>query len=139
VDHFLSPILGLVSRAVAIVVTALLCGFAGCGEDEAERRHTEPQRLTAVERAAAASGYDAIRSYCRRLGLHLVAGRAAPGPGAQGRAVEGARAIAALARRKPRAPYLRGQSVRQLAGDTAEDLEGTNCSSRLVVELERGL
>jgi hypothetical protein len=139
VDHFLSPILGLVSRAAVIVVIALLCGLAGCGDDEAERQQTEPQRLTAVERAAAASGYDAIRSYCRRLGLHLVAGRAAPGPHAQENAVEGARAIAALARRKPEAAYVRGQSVRQLAGDTAEDLEGTNCSSRLVTELERGL
>ena len=122
-----------------IVVTALLCGFAGCGEGEPERRHTEPQRLTAVERAAAASGYDAIRSYCRRLGLHLTGRGAAPGPGAQGRAVEGARAIAALARRKPEAPYAPDQTISQLAADTAEDLEGTNCSARLVVELERGL
>ena len=138
-DHFHSPILALVPRAAVIVVTALLCGFAGCGEGEPELRHTEPQRLTAVERAAAASGYDAIRSYCRRLGLHLTGRGAAPGPGAQGRAVGGARAIAALARRKPEAPYAPDQTVSQLAADTAEDLEGTNCSARLVVELERGL
>jgi hypothetical protein len=128
-----------VPRAAVIVATALLCAFAGCGDGEPEPQHTGPQRLTAAERAAAASGHHAIRSYCRRLGLHLVAGRAAPGPGALRRALEGARAIAALARRKPRAAYARGQTVPQLAGDTAEDLEGTNCSSRLVAELERGL
>jgi hypothetical protein len=53
--------------------------------------------------------------------------------------VAGARALARLALRKPEAPYATGQTIRQLAGDTAEDLEGTNCSPRLVVELERGL
>ena len=104
-----------------------------------ERPPAEPQRLTAAERAAAASGHEAIRSYCRRLGLHLVAGRARPGARVQRRAVAGARALARLARRKPEALYATHQTVRQLAGDTAEDLEGTNCSARLVVELERGL
>jgi hypothetical protein len=53
--------------------------------------------------------------------------------------VDGARRIALLARRKPEARYSPVQTVRQLAGDTAEDLEGTNCSRRLVAELERGL
>ena len=38
-----------------------------------------------------------------------------------------------------RRPIATDQTIRQLAGDTAEDLEGTNCSARLVVELERGL
>jgi hypothetical protein len=120
-------------------LTALLCGFAGCGGGEAERQPTEPQRLTAAERATAASGYDAIRSYCRRLGLHLVGRRDRPGARVQRRAVAGARAVARLARRKPEAPYAADQTIRQLAADTAEDLEGTNCSAGLVVELERGL
>jgi hypothetical protein len=125
--------------AAVVVVTALLCGFAGCGDGEAEQPSAEPQRLTAAERAAAASGHEAIRSYCRRLGLHLVAGRARPGVGVQRRAVAGARALARLALRKPEALYATHQTIRQLTGDTAEDLEGTNCSARLVVELERGL
>jgi hypothetical protein len=122
-----------------IVVTALLCGFAGCGDGEAERQRTEPQRLTAGERAAAAAGHDAIRSYCRRLGLHLAGRRERPGARVQRRAVAGARALAHLAVRKPEAPYATEQTIRQLAADTAEDLEGTNCSAALVVELERGL
>ena len=125
--------------AVVVIATALLCAFAGCGDGEAQRPPAEPQRLTAAERAAAASGHDAIRSYCRRLGLHLGAGRARPGARVQRRAVAGARALAGLALRKPEALYATHQTVRQLAGDTAEDLEGTNCSARLVVELERGL
>jgi hypothetical protein len=122
-----------------IVVSALLCGVAGCGEGEPTRRDAEPQRLTAVERAAATSGHDAIHSYCRRLGLHLAGRRDRPGAQVQRRAVAGARALARLALRKPEAPYATDQTIRQLAGDTAEDLEGTNCSALLVVELTRGL
>jgi hypothetical protein len=95
--------------------------------------------MTAVERAAAATGYEAIRSYCRRLGLYLTGRRGMPGTRVQRRAVTGARTLARLARRKPEATYVRGQTISQLAADTAEDLEGTNCSGRLVVELERGL
>ena len=125
--------------AAVIVVSALLCGVAGCGEGEPTRRDAGPQRLTAVERAAAASGHDAIRLYCRRLGLHLAGRRDRPGAQVQRRAVAGARALARLALRKPEAPYATDQTIRQLAADTAEDLEGTNCSARLVVELERGL
>jgi hypothetical protein len=44
-----------------------------------------------------------------------------------------------LARRKPEARFNASQTVRDLAGDTAEDLDGTNCSAALVAELERGL
>jgi len=140
-DLFCSPILAPMSRTGAplIVVTALLCGFAGCGDSEPAQQSTEPQRLTAAERAAAASGHDAIRSYCRRLGLHLAGRGDRPGVRVQRRAIAGARSLARLALRKPDAPYAAAQTIRQLAGDTAEDLEGTNCSARLVVELERGL
>jgi hypothetical protein len=126
-------------RAALIVVTAILCGFGGCGDGEPVQPDAEPQRLTAVERAAAASGHDAIRSYCRRLGLHLAGRGDRPGARVQRRAVAGARVLARLALRKPEAPYATSQTIRQLAGDTAEDLEGTNCSARLVTELERGL
>ncbi|MGH2978538.1 MAG: hypothetical protein ACRDLQ_02735 [Solirubrobacterales bacterium] len=121
-------------------VLALICGMVACGSSEPDRpERVQPQRLTAVERAAAEAGYDAIRTYCRRLGLRLTGRRATPGRAAQRRAVAGARRIASLARRKPEALYSEGQTARQLAGDTAEDLEGTNCSARLVAELARGL
>ena len=128
----------VVLRAAAL--GALLCGVVACGSEAPEQPRPEaPQRLTEPERAAARSGEAAIRSYCRRLGLYLAGRRGPPGARALRRAVEGARVVAALARRKPQASYALGQTVRQLAGDTAEDLEGTNCSGRLVAELERGL
>jgi hypothetical protein len=127
------------SIARVATVLALLWGAGACGSGEDRLPRPEPQRLTPAERTAAESGHEAIRSYCRRVGLHLARGGAAPGAAVQRRAIRGARAVAGLARRKPHAPYAQGQTVRQLAGDTAEDLEGTNCSGRLVRELERGL
>jgi len=114
----------------------------GCGSEGRAPPPVEPStppRLTQSERAAARAGERAIRSYCRALGHHLAGRRAAPGLGVQRRAVDGARAIALLARRKPDARYTPAQTARQLTGDTAEDLEGTNCSRRLVAELRSGL
>ena len=95
--------------------------------------------MTVAERSSVAAGEDAIRAYCRRLGLHLAGRGTAPGEAVRQRALRGARSIATVARSKPQAPYGTGQTVRGLAADTAEDLEGTNCSPALVAELARGL
>jgi hypothetical protein len=123
-----------------VAVLALICGAAACGsEDRAQPSQQQPQRLTAPERAAARAAHDAIRSYCRRLGRYVTGRGGAPGARAERRAVEGARGIAQLARRKPAAPYDSVETIRDLAADTAEDLDGTNCSQRVVSELERGL
>jgi hypothetical protein len=128
-----------IAICVAVAATAV-CALAGCGSSEPDRAPpAQPQRLTGAERAAARSGYEAIRAYCRRLGLHLAGRRPPPGAAAERGALAGAREIAAVARRKPEAPYAPDQTAGQLAGDTAEDLEGTNCSARLVAELSRGL
>ena len=129
---------GITSLQV-LAAAAALCALVACGSEAEPPPDVRPQRLTAAERAGAAAGHEAIRTYCRRLGLHLAGRRAAPGSATLRRAAQGARTIAALARRKPEATYAPGQTARQLAGDTAEDLEGTNCSGRLVAELVRGL
>lgn len=133
-QNWLKAILATVSLA------ALTWATPGCGSEATDRPRPEtPSRLTAPERAAAEAGREAIRSYCRRLGLHLAGRRGPPEERARRRAVEGARTLASLARRKPQTPFAPGQTLRQLAADTAEDLEGTNCSAGLVAELERGL
>ena len=77
-----------------------------------------------------------IRAYCRGVARYA-AGRGRPPVGDD--ALAAARRIAALAARKPDAPYSGSQTARNLAGDLAEDLEGTNCSRALVAELARGL
>ena len=134
---------GVSSRArlsfgVVLVLVALSSAL-GCGTRDDKSASPGPQRLTAAERAGLDAGRAAIRSYCRRLGLHLAGRAAAPGAAVRARALRGARDIAAVARRKPDAPYAAGRTARGLAGDSAEDLEGTNCSAALVAELRRGL
>ena len=118
---------------------AIGCLVAGCGDDDAPppSTATPDAPLTAQERRDEDRSVAAIRAYCRAVALYLLQGRG-PEPSPD-EAVAGARRIAALSRRKPEAPYRGSQGARDLAADLAEDLEGTNCSRRLVAELERGL
>jgi hypothetical protein len=126
----------LVARPKLLVAVLVLGILAGCGDDPAPNVPAQPDRpLTAQERAGAAHAVAAIRSYCRGVARRL-AGRGDAPPVEE--AVAAARRIAALARAKPAATYRGSQRARDLAADLAEDLEGTNCSQRLVVELARG-
>jgi hypothetical protein len=127
----------VVARPKLLAAVLVLGALAGCGDDPAPNEPARSDRpLTAQERAGAAHAVAAIRSYCRRVARRL-AGRRGPPP-VEG-AVVAARRITALARAKPDATYRGSQRARDLAADLAEDLEGTNCSQRLVVELARGL
>jgi hypothetical protein len=121
-----------------LLVALLVLGVvAGCGDDPAPSVPARQDRhLTAQERTSADHAVAAIRSYCRRVARSL-AGRGAAPPVED--AVAAARRIAALARAQPEAAYRGSQRARDLAADLAEDLEGTNCSQRLVTELARGL
>jgi hypothetical protein len=124
-----------VIRATLLTALVIVCA-AGCGDDEPAAPVERPAALTAQERQAADRAVRAIRAYCRGVARYL-AGRAEPPAQANARA--GAHRIAALARERPDAPYRGRQTARDLAGDLAEDLEGTNCSPALVATLARGL
>jgi hypothetical protein len=130
-------------RATPLPVLLALVLLAGCGDDSSGSGNapgTEARpSLTAGERAQAERSVAAIRGYCRRVAGYAARVAPPPGPEATDRAVQGARRIAALAREKPAARYRPGQTARDLAGDLAEDLEGTNCSARLVSELALGV
>ena len=117
---------------------ALVIGcLAGCGDDNSTTSSARPDApLTVQERRSEDRSVAAIRGYCRGVARELAGRTAPPSPD---EAVEAAHRIAALARRKPEARYRGTQTARGLAGDLAEDLEGTNCSRVLVAELERGL
>jgi hypothetical protein len=110
---------------------------SGCGDSS--REENVPQRLSSHERSEIARSQRAIRSYCRVVGLFLT-GRNPPPTRAESERVQDAAAtLIERAREKPQAEYEEQQTMRQLLGDTAEDLEGTNCSSALVAQLQQGL
>jgi hypothetical protein len=92
--------------------------------------------LTAQERLGADRSVREIRAYCRAVARYLAGDAGRP---VQDEAIAAARSIAAVARGKPESRYRGSQTARDLAADLAEDLEGTNCSQALVVELARGL
>jgi hypothetical protein len=127
---------------LACLVTLACVAGPGCGGDEDPTTTAAPPRdvtLSSAERARAARSVAAIRAYCRRVARYASGRAGPPSLSATRRTVDAARGIASLARRKPDAQYRGSQRARDLAGDLAEDLEGTNCSARLVAELARGL
>lgn len=81
----------------------------------------------------------AIRSYCRRIALFLSGKQGRPTAADTQRAYDAVDRLIALARENPEARYRGQDTMRQVVGDTAEDLEGTNCSPALVRRLEQGL
>jgi hypothetical protein len=119
-----------------VAALAVIC-VTGCGDDGSPSTTSQPDTpLTRTEMLEEDRAVATIRAYCRDVARYLSGRGDRP---SDDRALAAARRIAALARRKPEARYRGGQTARQVAGDLAEDLEGTNCSDLLVAELEQGL
>jgi hypothetical protein len=125
-------------RRTLIVLLALgMLLPVACGDGEGGSG-TAPRRLSAEEEAAVDRARTAIRSYCRQVGRHLAGGRP-PTAGETRTANDAVDSLVSLAREDPEARYRGEETIRLVLGDTAEDLEGTNCSPDLVARLERGL
>jgi hypothetical protein len=110
---------------------------SGCGGSSGEKN--SPQRLSLEERSEVVRSQRAIRSYCRLVGLFLVGRHGPPTQAESERVRDAAAKLIESARAKPQAEYREQETMRQLLGDIAEDLEGTNCSSALVAQLQQGL
>jgi len=130
------------------LVTALglfLMAIASCGDGESpQTAGTTPtgavaKRLTSAEQTLVDRSERTVQRYCGKLALS-VTGRARP-PSAE----EASRAFAAtdrlieLARAKPAASIENGEEIELFLGDLAEDLEGSNCDSRLVERIDQTL
>jgi len=122
-----------VRRTVALIVVGVL--VTGCGGSDDD----DPGRLSAEERSRVDRSVQQVRSYCRLVSRFIARRGPAPRREDLGRAEEGADRLVAVARDNPKAAYRPQQSMRDLLGDTAENLEGTNCSGELVLRLRRGL
>jgi hypothetical protein len=122
-------------RALAAWLTVAIA-LAGCGGGEAA---TQPDgRLSAGERAAVERSVDSIYAFCRRVRDYFSGRSEAPSRSDGERAERAVAGLVEAARNDPEAEYAPSRSLRTLVGDTAEDLEATNCSGALVRLLQRG-
>ena len=121
----------MASRMVVLLLALLALGVGACSGDE------ETGTLSADEKAQVAIAQQALPSYCGQVSLYLAGKRGPPREELvnAGRRID---VLIGIARRKPDADY-RGRTLRELLGDMAEDLEGTNCSPDLELRIERGL
>ena len=122
--------------AVIAMCTLLALGSGACGDGG---ESTGAKNLTPSELATVQSSRDAIRGYCRRVGLSLARGEVTQLAELLNRALAAADRLGELAQAKPTARVDEQSTTRDVIADTAEDLEGTNCSPAIVRRLERAL
>jgi hypothetical protein len=118
-----------------VLATALLLG--SCGGDDSGGDGGSA-RLSPAERSELRAAEEGIRDYCRSVRSFLVGEGPRPGRVELEDALRAVDAMVGVARENAEASY-RGRTMRQLVGDTAEDLEGTNCGPPLVERLRQGL
>jgi hypothetical protein len=116
------------------LLVVVLWGVAACGGSSEKSSPLTPQ-----ERSSASRALSAIDRYCDAVGRFFSRRGEAPTPAETGAAEQAVEELAALARAKPSVDYRPGQTMRLLIGDTAENLEASGCSRRLVDRLSQAL
>ena len=81
----------------------------------------------------------AVQRYCGKLALSLTGQGKPPSAEEQSRAFVATDRLVELASEKPVAPLDTGVEMGLFLGDLAEDLEGSNCDSRLVERIDQAL
>jgi hypothetical protein len=126
-------------RQTSILLLALgMLLPVACGDGDGGSG-TTPRRLSAEQEVTVDRARLVIRSYCRHVGRHLAGRRGPPTAAETQEAYDAVDTLIALAREDPEARYRGQETIRLVLGDTAEDLEGTNCAPQLVARLEQGL
>ena len=108
---------------------------AACGGGES----SDDTVLSSRQSAAVTTSLETIRDYCREVGRFLTRRGDAPTRAQVESTADAARILAEVAGQRPEGEYAPQQTMRTLLGDTAENLEATNCSPQLVQILQRGL
>jgi hypothetical protein len=115
----------------ALLLAVLAVALAGCGGGASD------QQLSTKEKSKAASAESALSSYCRKGRLFLL-GKRGPLSASDFQLVNSRlNELFSLARQKPDALYQEEETLRELLGNMAEELEATNCSPNLEQELNR--
>jgi hypothetical protein len=108
-----------------------------CGSESGPGK--DSTTLSAAEESLVFHARTSLQSYCARLALYLAGRRAAPSE-SDARRVDGyLDRLIDVARAKPEGRERSGATMRQLLGDMAENLEGSNCSGGFEQKLDQGL
>jgi hypothetical protein len=131
--------------ALVTAVGLSLLAIAACGDDGSPGTSgTTPagaaaKRLTAAEQALVTRSDRAVSRYCGEFALSLTGERKPPSAEEQARVFAATDRLIELAREKPAARVQPGVDTELFLGDLAEDLEGSNCDSRLVERIDQAL
>ena len=131
--------------ALATAVGLSLLAVASCGDGDSSGAAgttfagAAAKRLTADQQAVVTRSDRTVERYCGKLALSLTGQSKPPSASEQGRAFAATDRLIELARRKPAAPLETGLEMELFLGDLAEDLEGSNCDSRLVERIDQAL
>jgi hypothetical protein len=136
VTRYFAPVVPRQPLIVLLALGMLVPTACGGGDDASS---VGPRRLSIDDQSRVSESRLAIRSYCRRIALYLAGKEGRPTTADTRQAYAAVDSLISIARENPEAQNRNGDTMRQVVGDTAEDLEGTNCSADLVARLERGL
>ena len=131
--------------ALATAVGLSLLAIASCGDGGSPGTAgttsggAAAKRLTADEQSLVTRSDRSVERYCGKLALSLTGQRKPPSVEEQSRAFAATDRLIELAREKPAARVDTGVDMGLFLGDLAEDLEGSNCDSRLVERIDQGL
>ena len=131
--------------ALATAVGLSLLAIASCGDGDSSGAAgttfagAAAKRLTADEQSLVTRSDRSVERYCGKLALSLTGQRKPHSASEQGRAFAATDRLIELAGRKPAAPTETGLEMGLFLGDLAEDLEGSNCDSRLVERIDQAL
>jgi hypothetical protein len=131
--------------ALAAGVGMSVVAIASCGDGSSPgTTGTTPagsaaKRLTAAEQALVTRSDRTVGRYCGRLALSLTGQRRPTSAEEQSRAFAATDHLIELASEKPAARVDTGVDMGLFLGDLAENLEGSNCDSRLVERIDQAL
>jgi hypothetical protein len=137
---------GLELPAVLVLLLCVVALLGGCGSDTSTGGGTtsgaasaeKPEHLSASEQATVRQAQTEIQSYCQALTRYLARRRGPPTEDETGRAYGAVDRLAEIARTKPAATQgPTGETVRDLLGDIAEDLQGSNCAENVVARIDQ--
>jgi hypothetical protein len=113
---------------------AIALSLAACGGGDS----SDDTVLSSRQSGAVTTSLETIRQYCRSVGRFLTRRGGAPTRAQVEGSADASATLVDVARQRPEGKYLQ-QTMRTLLGDTAENLEATNCSPELVQILQHGL